>query len=405
MNILVEAYDCEPDRGSEFGKSWIWLVNYLRAGHQVWCLTSVRGKKGIEKKFRQEDYPRLKIIYVYVNQYLDAKAQQGDSAILYLHYLLWLHSAANKAVELQKNIAFDFSHHISWESLQGGSELWKLNIPFIFGPVGGGQYPPRVLKPFFIKGWRTEMIRQFIGFLFMNLNPNTRKALSFAKKTLVLNQETEELAYRYHAKSVEYFLDINLSPDQLMAHYPQKKESDKLRLLWVGGLKFRKGLPLVLEALAHVPDYVDFELSIYGDGEAAKYLPGLIVKMRLSEKVRWYGNKPFSELRNAYLNHDAFIFCTLRETLGLQFFEAMSYGLPIITLDLHGAKKAIPDEAALKVKVSNQKEQIVRDLAEAVAFLYKNPELRQKMGRAAFDYVTELSETDYVKKILGYVKA
>jgi glycosyltransferase involved in cell wall biosynthesis len=363
----------------------------------------VRGQKGIEKKFRPEDYPDLRIVFVHVNTTLDRKAQQGDSAALYLHYLLWLNASAKVAAKLQREVSFDFAHHISWESLQGGSELWRLDIPFIFGPVGGGQYPPKVLKPYFIKGWRTEMIRRLMGFLFMNLNPNTRRTLVKARKTLVLNRETEELARRYDTRSVETFLDVNISSGQLPDNYPERKPTEKLRILWVGGLKFRKGLPLVLEALHHVPDEVNFELSIYGDGELAPYLPGLIVKYRLSEKVRWQGARPFAELREAYLSHDVFMFCTLRETLGLQFFEAMSYGLPVITLDLHGAGTALPESTAMKVKVSSERKAIVKQLAEAVIFMQTHPEQRQDMGRAAWTYVRDLSRTDYAGKIIAYL--
>ena len=397
-SILLEAYDCDPYKGSEFSRSWNWATNYTKAGYEVWCLTSIRGKEGIERFLKANSYPNLHFIFVAVSRRLDRIATQGDSAFLYLHYLLWLSKALKAARNVCKDHSFEFAHHVSWGSLQGGSHLWRLDLPLVFGPVGGGQYPPSIFKEDFYEGWRSEQIRKLIGYLFINYNPNTIKTLRKALGTLVVNQDTKKLAINLGAREVQTFIDVNLNADILPDKYPGRKSQQKLRVLWVGGLKFRKGLPLVLEALSHVPKDIPLHLTIYGDGEFSKYLPKLIDQLEVNDRVSWKGSVPHSQLQSAYMSHDVFMFCTMRESLGLQFFEAMSYGLPIITLDLHGAKTAVPDDASIKVKVL-KRFQVINDLTKAVIFMQQHPLERVEMGKRAFHFTKKLSTLDKVKTI------
>jgi glycosyltransferase involved in cell wall biosynthesis len=82
--------------------------------------------------------------------------------------------------------------------------------------------------------------------------------------------------------------------------------------------------------------------------------------------VFWKGSRlTETELRTAYAEHDAMLFTSLRDSFGSQVLEAMAMGLPIITLDLHGAHDWVPDGASLKVAVSHPKE-TVQNLATAI---------------------------------------
>ena len=57
--ILLSAYACEPDRGSEPGVGWSWAVELSRLGHQVWVLTRTDNRTAIERK------PGLNLNFIY----------------------------------------------------------------------------------------------------------------------------------------------------------------------------------------------------------------------------------------------------------------------------------------------------------------------------------------------------
>ena len=95
----------------------------------------------------------------------------------------------------------DLAHHVTWGSLIGGSRLWKLNVPFVFGPVGGGQVAPRAFKQYFPTRWRQESARTFITENLLPLLPATKKMLKHTALLLATNSDTLHIANRMGART------------------------------------------------------------------------------------------------------------------------------------------------------------------------------------------------------------
>src|SRR5450756_1584249 len=117
----------------------------------------------------------------------------------------------------------------------------------------------------------------------------------------------------------------------------------------------RKALPLALDALAQVT--YPTTLTIVGSGLPETTVKAMISERGLDGRVFWAGRRlTMDEVRNAYQEHDAMLFTSVRETCGVQLLEAMAVGLPIITLDLHGASNLVPDHGGIKVPVTTTAE-------------------------------------------------
>ena len=48
MRVLLSAYACEPNKGSEAGVGWHWALEIARLGHEVWALTRANNRAPIE---------------------------------------------------------------------------------------------------------------------------------------------------------------------------------------------------------------------------------------------------------------------------------------------------------------------------------------------------------------------
>ncbi|RIJ34368.1 glycosyltransferase family 4 protein [Pontibacter oryzae] len=383
MKLLLSAYACEPHRGSEPGNGWNWALSTAKMGHEVWCLTTTEGRDKIEREVELLAMPNLHIVFVDVPAWINKvyKYQPG----VYLHYMVWQHRAYLQAKELDQRINFDLVHHVTLGSLQMGTALWRLNKPLIFGPTGGGQEAPRAFKKYFYRWWKMEVFRTLTSELLLALNPNARKAMRHASLVLTTNQDTYDMAQRVGALNPKMFLDTSLPEDFYPEAYPERIPDETMKILWVGRLFARKGLPLVLEALSKVRPDVNFELTILGDGPMHDFVPRWIEEYKLQGKVTWKGQVPWEEVKRAYTQSDLFLFCSLRDSSAAQFLEAMAYGLPIVTLDLHGGKNLVPDDAGIKVPVTTVP-QTVHDIAAAVEKLYDQPLLRRQMGMTGYKF-------------------
>jgi glycosyltransferase involved in cell wall biosynthesis len=114
--------------------------------------------------------------------------------------------------------------------------------------------------------------------------------------------------------------------------------STSRRLLYVGQLIERKGVHLLLEAVARrrrLHPNEQCELWIAGDGPTRKQLE--LSAEANSLNVRFMGSVPYSELRSVYAAAGILIFPTLCDTWGLVVNEALAAGLPVLGSDLSQA--------------------------------------------------------------------
>jgi glycosyltransferase involved in cell wall biosynthesis len=383
MKLLLSVYACEPNRGSEEGCGWNYVQHYAKLGYQVWCLTASRGKEKILAELSKHPLPNVHFHFVEVADWVDWAYRYEPG--VYLHYLVWQHNAYQLAKRLDRDVNFDLIHHATYGSLQMGTGLWKLDKPLIFGPVGGGQFAPAAFKKYFFTGWNTEVKRRWVSKLLVAFNANVRQTLKKAQVVFVSNQETYDLAKTLQAKNLSMLLDCSLPEDFFPPELPVRVSSDTLRILWVGRLMHRKGLPLVLEALSRVNPSVNFHLTIVGDGPQGALIPGWLEEFDLQDKVTWKGQIPWDQVKSAYLNHDLFMFCSLRDSVGMQLLEAMAYGLPILTLDLHGARQLVSDNAGIRVP-AEVPEETAQELTQAVEYFYHHPEIRAQFGKAGYEF-------------------
>lgn len=396
MKILLSAYACEPNRGSEPGNGWNWALETARVGYEVWCFTTPEGRENIERELERVNEPNLHVVFVDVPNWVNKlyRYQPG----VYLHYIYWQQNAYKKARQLDKEVNFDLVHHITLGSLQMSSAMWRLDKPFIFGPVGGGQQAPVAFKKYFYHWWKMELMRDVVSNMLVKINPNVRQTMRRARQVLVTNEDTYKLARDNGAQHLSYFLDTSLPESFYPAAIPERIPAGTLRILWVGRVFARKGLPLVLEALSKVRPDINFELTVIGHGPAAYMIPEWLTQYKLEGKVHVKGQIPWEDVRQAYLSHDLFLFCSIRDSFASQYLEAMAYGLPLITLNLYGVKAFVPDEAAVKVEATTP-EETTRKLAEAVAFFHDNPEQVQVYGRHAFAFAREHTFNKKIEQI------
>lgn len=103
--------------------------------------------------------------------------------------------------------------------------------------------------------------------------------------------------------------------------------------LFVGRLVYYKGLDLLLEAVASVPEA---SLEIVGDGPLRDRLRRRAAEPDLSGRVRLHGELDDKDLRTVMTRCAALVLPSLErsETFGLVQIEAMAAGLPIISTHL-----------------------------------------------------------------------
>jgi len=394
MRILLSAYACRPNVGSEPAQGWGWATQLARRGHEVHVLVAKRNQDSVEAGLREESLPNLRFTFVPV-RYDWARKSEG------LHYALWQHAALKAARELGGRSRFDIVHHVTYASIHVPSQLWRLGIPMVFGPVGGGQTAPAKMLSYFGADQKKERLRTGLTRV-LPASPFHRFWLSRTSFVLAANSETFQLVRDMGCNRATLMCDTAV-PDDYFAKVPKTFIDGRhpLRLIWVGRMLPRKALSLALDALQRVKTTVT--LTIAGDGMDPQIVCQMIRSRNLQDRVFWQGKKlSWSELRTAYSVHDAMLFTSLRDSFGSQVLEALAMALPVIALDLSGVRDHVPANASMKVRVGNPGE-TVRNLAEAIEKYASLPgNTKSEMSRHAWNCAKGMSwpvRIEFVEKL------
>lgn len=380
--VLLSAFACNPTKGSEPGYGWNWAKHLNDQGYEVHCFTRIIGKEDIETMGK---IPNLYFHYIKLPFGLESLYTRSQ-ATMYLYYILWQWFLYRKARQLNKQVKFDIAHHVSWGSTQLGSFIYKLNIPFIFGPAGGGQKAPEVFKRFFLQHWDSEIKREKISNLLQRFNPAFKNTMKKAKVIIPSNIDTYELAKKAGAKNLELILDAALPDNFFPDTRPDKsKATSTFNLLWVGRFLPRKGILLVLEVMAQLKNYPDIKITVVGDGETKPEFLKTVERLGLQKSVNWVGKVPYDQVKEFYASHDTFLFTSLRDSCPAQLVEAMAYGLPVVTLNLHGQAQIVQEDTGIRCTIESV-EGAIEQLKNAVLLLYKDREKLEEFSRNAYSF-------------------
>lgn len=394
MKVLISAYSCAPGSGSEQAVGWEWSAALASAGIDVTVLTTPGGREEIAEERRRLGLDRLEVVHVPVPARLDrVRGQIG----VYRRYLGWQSAAYRRARAIVARGDIDLAHHLTWASLHLGSHLWRLPVPFIFGPIGGGQVAPASLRSFHGQ-WRTEAIRTAVTRWLLPVDPYARWAVSQARLVFVENAETEQQVHRLGATAVQYLSAVGLRQEDL-ADAPPEHADGPLRLLWIARLRPAKAVQLALHAMAAVPPDIDAELTILGYGPQAAAVPGWIRELGLERRVRFVGRVPYEEVDGWYRQSHAMLFTSLRESFGIQVLEAMARGVPAIALDHQGVGSVVPDGAAVKVPVGAA-EATVAGFADGITGLARDRARLGAIQAAALAYAREQTWDRKAKRLI-----
>jgi glycosyltransferase involved in cell wall biosynthesis len=282
--------------------------------------------------------------------------------------------------------------------------MGKLGIPFIFGPVGGGERAPFALrKGYGFIGSVLELVRDAAN-VAIRVSPAMHQTFSSAHRIYVTSAETMALVPpRYRSKARIELAIASDHGERACTDAPAAKLSNgTFRVLYAGRFVDYKGMHLGLPAFARLAkDCPGARLTLVGSGPAETRWRSMAKAMGIEKRVDWHPWQSGDAMPSVYRRHDVLLFPSLHDSGGFVVLEAMRQGLPVVCLKL-GGPATLVDESCGRAIPSQRRSssEVIGSLAAALVELSLEP-VRQRLADGARARGDQFSWQQKVERIYG----
>ena len=349
--------------------------------HHVWAITRSKNQAVIRRELERAPLPNLRMVYFDAPRSMLA-LKRGQLGVE-VYYRAWHVLTRDIIRRLHKDIRFDVTQHVTFGRYWGPTSLAYLPVPFVWGPLGGGETAPSGFFADF--GWRGRFYERLRDAARRcgEWAPSVRRAAHSAVVGLAVTPETRDRMLAMGTKRVELFsaMGFDRAGFEHLCNLPSPPEAaGTLRFVSIGRLLHWKGFHLALKAFA-TANLPRSEYWIVGEGPERGRLARLARRLGAEERVRFLGPLPRPQTLDALAACHVLIHPSLHDSGGWVCLEAMSAAKPVICLDLGGPAEQVTPETGVKVPAKHP-DQAVRELAGAMTDLGLNAELRHVMGHA-----------------------
>jgi glycosyltransferase involved in cell wall biosynthesis len=359
--VLLSAYACRPQGGSEPGAGWAWAKAAAR-DHDVWLLTRGKFAHELTEELAVRPIPSLTVVPLELPKWLlRLRRRHAD---VYWYYPLWQRLAERTARRLHAEHSFDVIHHLTFAvDWMPAGVVQPSSAKVIWGPIGGSTAVPLSLAHWLggrglvgelvRRGW-TGVARKLVG----------RRLAQTADLVVAQNNDVAE-TFGQAAREIVVQPNVAIRRFASAAGPYEPYSPGAKTALFVGRLIPWKGVMLAISTMAR-PEAAGWELRVIGDGPDWRRAERLAERLGIRDRVEFTGQLPREEVLAAMLRADALLAPAMREAAGWAVTEALASGCPVVCIDRGGPSVIVgPDEGA----VVSWRGDVVGELARGLAGL------------------------------------
>jgi len=179
--------------------------------HHLCVLSAAQNRKAIEAALRKAPLPNVQFVYVGLPGWLGPLLRHQGALQFYAY--LWQWRAYFAARKLNRQIAFDVCHHLTYENDWMASIIGALlPVPYLRGPAGGSHRVPKAFRKQFPAGSHVwEYVRIVFQWVFRH-DPFFLLGHGRAKVLLMANSEAQGTASVAQTRSLRRHQDRQRQP-------------------------------------------------------------------------------------------------------------------------------------------------------------------------------------------------
>jgi glycosyltransferase involved in cell wall biosynthesis len=351
----------------------------MAKSEELWVITRSNNQEAIESSFPRELAHRVHFVYCDLPRW-QRRLKRKEKG-LYLYYALWQWHAYKLAKKLAKDVDFDCCLHLTFGSMWMPTWMHRLPIPFIWGPIGGGECVPFGLVS--ALPWRGR-IPQYVRYALIRLAPLNPLFMGPARAARAIVVRTEDSGSVFPESiqaKIRVMLETGMSEAQLLQYQDLgRTPRTTVNFIYTGRLVAIKNVEMAINAFALACSASNhLHLTIVGEGPSKQDLMTLAKRRGVFDRIRFTGAISQHEVIAELQQSDIFVFPSLKEGGTWSLMEAMAVGLPVICIDTTGMHVITDGNCASRIPPTDT-EKMTFEMAEAMIRLAVSAPLRHQMG-------------------------
>ncbi len=382
LKILFGAYSCGPNRGSEPGVGWNFVIGVAKYHKVHVLLNQLEFEQSVTEYCRENPEAVKNITFHFIPEVFYPTLRKIYPPSYYHFYRRWQKRAYQYAIELDRKENFDLIHQVTLAGYREPGYLWKLGKPYVIGPLGGfTQTNLRLLPGLGLYGMVFYGIRNIINAFQVRYGFAARSLPANADAIIVSDDKGTEDVKRLWKRDSHLMQEVGTHSSPGEAVLPQRQAGEALRICWAGLLIPRKALNFLLQALPECKH--PMEVNVLGGGEMESKWKKLAKQQKIEHQVHFKGYVSHRDVQATMANSHVLCVTSIHEGgTGTIVLEALQNGLPIICLNHCGFASVVNERIGIKIPIKNTK-QIIEDFAQALDYLYENEDVRYRMAKCA----------------------
>ena len=392
LKLLVCAYACNPMQGSEEGVGWGWVCA-MAERHVVTVLTADFNRPDIERgRLTLDNSTQRRLSFTYVKNrpwhyrpggLWSHIANSGAKPLMNLAYQNWLQYAFHAAQGEMAVDQYDIFHLLTYVGWRFPGRFHQLDLPFVWGPIGGLLNTPVHLLPGLGRtGAVYHSCRNAINSTQRRILRGPRRALRKANGAVIAaTRGIQRELQRSFGSASTVVCEIG-SPSVQAPSVTPRKAGSPLQICWSGRLSECKALHLLLRAAALLPADIDYTIHIVGDGPQKASCHRLAKQLNIDCRCHWHGQLLRSDAFNVMASSHVFAITSLHDLTSTVCVEALSLALPIVCIDHCGFAELVDETCGTKIPPTSIGS-IIRGFSQAIAGLYADDALRCRLAEGA----------------------
>ncbi len=166
------------------------------------------------------------------------------------------------------------------------------------------------------------------------------------------------------------------------------RKKEEVNLLFVARYFFDKGGLIVLKVFDFLTrKYENVNCFVRSNPPFV-----LLKKYKRNKRIRFIRWLSENGLAKLYKNSDIFVYPGFTDTFGFSILEAMSFGIPIVTVDGYARKEIVNEKVGFVVprpssinfyRIGKNERWLIKQICEKASILIEDEKLRRKLGRNA----------------------